>query len=315
LRRLEAGERLTQGADGLRDHLVLLSGTLQAERRWRQPDGRAQSVRWRVEVDPRGPGFSLLSAASRQIHVEAVTDATLRIIDSDALDRMLELSHLGGHALLAQRLTVFHRIPVENVEQAFERMVEREAASGEAVVTQGDPGDRYYILLAGEAEVWVTDPMTDETTLVNRLRDGDAFGEEALLLDGSRTATVRMTTPGRLLVLDKADFDELLTPAMVETVDAPSAQALLRDGGRLLDCRYEMEFEESRIPGAELVPLDRLRHDGVFRLDPQATYVVYCRSGRRSRAAAFLLRERGIRAFSLAGGIRDWPYAVDGMQP
>ena len=71
-----------------------------------------------------------------------------------------------------------------------------------------------------------------------------------------------------------------------------------------------MEYEESRIPGAPLIPLDRLRW-GVHQLDPEATYIVYCRSGRRSKAGAFLLRERNIKALSMIGGIRDWPYEVD----
>jgi rhodanese-related sulfurtransferase len=71
-----------------------------------------------------------------------------------------------------------------------------------------------------------------------------------------------------------------------------------------------MEFEESRIPGAKLVPLDRLRQD-VTTIDPDFAYIVYCRSGRRSKAAAFLMKERGIKAFSLAGGIKEWPYSVE----
>jgi rhodanese-related sulfurtransferase len=78
----------------------------------------------------------------------------------------------------------------------------------------------------------------------------------------------------------------------------------------MIDCRYDMEFEESRIPGAAWLPLDRIRWD-LHRLDPNASYVVYCRSGRRSKAAAFLLRERNIHAVSLAGGIKAWPYEVD----
>ena len=56
----------------------------------------------------------------------------------------------------------------------------------------------------------------------------------------------------------------------------------------------------------------RIRHEGVFELDPDATYIVYCDTGRRSRAATFLLHERGIRALSLAGGITHWPYEVVG---
>jgi len=79
---------------------------------------------------------------------------------------------------------------------------------------------------------------------------------------------------------------------------------------RWLDCRYDMEYEESRIPGALFAPLDKIRLN-VQNLNPDETYVVYCHSGRRSKAAVFLLRERHINAVSLAGGIKGWPYEVD----
>lgn len=311
-RQAAAGAVLSDPAQGLKHHLVLLAGELEASRRWTDDDGSEQVRVWRVAVAVDGPGFALLSAASSHIGVTTVSDAEWLAIDADEVDRLLGWHDLGGSPLLARHLKVFHTVPLENVQQAFERMVERPAVAGETVVAQGEPGDSYYILLSGEAEVWVTDPISDETTLATVLGPGDAFGEEALLLEGNRSATVRMITPGRLLALAKADFDALLKPRMVAVVDAAEARALLAQGrARLLDCRYAMEYEESRIPGAQLVPLQTLRHQGVFTLDPAQDYIVYCRSGRRSSAAAFLLRERGIRASSMAGGIRDWPYEVD----
>jgi CRP-like cAMP-binding protein len=307
-----AGDWLTHSSDGLKNHLVLLSGELEACRTWIESDGGQAHFSWRLDVKAEGPGFSLLSATNSRIRVQAVSDVQYLTIDGDALDALLGWSQLAGNLSLAPHLKVFHKVPLENVQQAFDRMVERTVSAGETIVTQGEPGDSYYIILSGDAEVWVTDPLTDETTRVAVLTDKDAFGEEALLLGGNRTATVRMNTPGRLLVLSKTDFDQLLKPNMVEEVSAERALHLLQQGeAKLLDCRYEMEYEESRIPGAHWVPLSKLRREGVFELDSAQTYIVYCRSGRRSNAAAFLLNERGIRALSLTGGIKDWPYEVD----
>lgn len=303
---------LPVGEGGLVKHIVLLAGELQAQRAWLGSDGEEHQSTWRVGLRPDGPGFSLLSAASSRIRVQALTDVDYFAIDGDRLDEMLGWTHLDETLVLVKHLKIFQKVPMQNALQALARMTERQVQHGETVVTQGEPGDAYHIIVEGEAEVWVTDPLSDETTCVTVLREGEAFGEEALLLDGNRTATVKMISPGRLRSLCKDDFDALLKPAMVGEIDAERANALLTRGDALLlDCRYEMEFGESRIPGAQLVPLDRLRREAVFAIDPQATYVVYCRSGRRSMAAAFLLRERGIRALSLEGGIRDWPYAVD----
>lgn len=312
LRQAPARAWLTDSINGLKNHLVLLSGELEARRSWTEADGSEHTYAWRVGVNADGPGFSLLSAASSHICVQALAESGYLSINGEELDQLLGWSDLDGNAILARHLKVFHKVPLENVQQAFERMVERPVACGETIVTQGEPGDSYYIILCGEAEVWITDPLTDERACVTVLNESDAFGEEALLLEGNRTATVKMISPGRLLALSKTDFDQLLKPAMVEMIDAEQAYGLLRRGAaKLLDCRYAEEYEESRIPGAHLVPLDKLRREGVFSIDPEPTYIVYCRSGRRSKAAGFLLRERGIRALSLNGGIRDWPYEVD----
>lgn len=311
-----AGTWLTDPAEGLRHHLVLLSGELEAHRAWIADDGQPRASTWRVAPSADGPGFALLSANGRGIRVQALAASEVVAIDGNELDALLGWNDLARPSMSARHAQLLMRVPLENVQRAIERMTERVVAAGETIVAQGDPGDAYFVIVAGEAEVWVQDPISDETRRADLLSAGDAFGEEALLVEGSRTATVRMLTPGRLLVLDKADFDEVLKPPMVEEIDAARARVLLREqGARLLDCRYESEYDESRIPGARLVPLDRLRHQGVYAIDPGPTYVVYCRSGRRSKAAAFLLRERGFRALSLAGGIRDWPYELEGAAP
>ena len=71
------------------------------------------------------------------------------------------------------------------------------------IVRRGDPPDAMYFIASGEAEVDLKpDPL--------RLREGDFFGELALLRDTRRTATVRTVTQCRLLVLDRDDFKELL---------------------------------------------------------------------------------------------------------
>ena len=78
-------------------------------------------------------------------------------------------------------------------------------ATGTAIVTQGDEGDRYYAIAEGEFEV------TRDGMHVNSLARGDGFGEIALLHDVVRTATVRAVSEARVYALDKAHFLEVLT--------------------------------------------------------------------------------------------------------
>jgi CRP-like cAMP-binding protein len=312
-RSAKAGEWLADLPQGLHHHLILLSGEVEARRRWSRPDGAEGGSARRVRVEAGGPGFALLGAGGSGLCVQAMADTEYLAINIDDLDDLLGWSFLGAFVLPEPHLKLFHRLPLETVARAINRLVERPVVPGETIVRQGEPGDSYYVILDGEAEVWAADSAGGVPSLVNRLADGDSFGEEALLAECSRTATVTMTTPGRLLVLSKADFDALVRPPMVEEVNAAAARDMVARGtAKLLDCRHSVEHGGSRIKGALSVPLDTLRHEGVFVLDPDGKYVVYCDTGRRSRAAAFLLHERGIHALSLAGGITHWPYEVEG---
>ena len=119
-----------------------------------------------------------------------------------------------------------------------------------------------------------------------------------------------MVGESRLLVLDKKDFDELINAPMIDRVSAKVAKAMLDEGAQLLDIRYEDEYEMEYIPGCTLIPLLELR-ERVGELEGDKDYVVYCHSGKRSSVAAMILSEHKLRAVSLNGGIRDWPFDVE----
>lgn len=78
----------------------------------------------------------------------------------------------------------------------------------------------------------------------------------------------------------------------------------------LLDVRTQLEYDEGFIPGATLAPLDELSGIESIYEDKDATYYVYCRSGRRSKLAAEQLIELGYTSVYDMGGIIDWPYEV-----
>lgn len=316
-----AGDILFREGDSERMHLVLLDGRIEAERTWSSSAGHDRSVTWILSPDESGTGFAFLGSASR-VRVRALTDARYLTLDGDLVDELAgwnqrfteefrDNPELRRRMGLIKQIGIFRNLPLENIGEAFRRMHQREVQAGETVVTQGEKGDAFYLIDSGEAEIIRTDPFTGETNRVAVLGPGDSFGEEALLQEGYRNATVTMITPGRLLVLDKSDFDKLIRPTFVEEVSAEQAMEIIKSGNATwIDCRYDMEYEESHIPGARLLPLDTIRSQ-VHTLDPDGTYVVYCRSGRRSRAAAFILRERNIKAMSMTGGIKAWPFEVE----
>lgn len=315
------GEIIYKEDDAERDHLLLLSGRLEAQHVWSARGTYDQSYTWELDPARSKENFAFLNASSR-VRARAVSMLSFLQISADKVDELVGWNQLfsgdlkidpesGRRMRLIKQVGVFHQVPLKNVISAFRKMQPMEVAAGETIVRQGDEGDSYYLIESGEAEVVRTDPLTDETALVNTLGPGDAFGEEALLQDGYRNASVNMATPGRVLRLLKTSFDELLKSSVIQEVTSDQALDLVSNRGALwLDCRYAKEYADSRIPGTLFAPLDQIRSN-VFNLDPDRTYVVYCRSGRRSKAAAFLLRERHINAVSLLGGIKSWPYEVD----
>lgn len=317
----ESGDILALEEQPMQEHIILLEGELEAQRTWVSAEGKTKSFTWTLRPNEDEGGFAFLPAANH-IRARAISDIRYIEINADTVDKLLGWSQqleseyendpvLKQRAALIKYVSVFHDLPLENIKKAFQLMRPLDAEADQIIVTQGEKGEHYYLIESGEAKVIRTDPFTDETKQVAILGPGDAFGEESLVQDAYRNATVQMSSPGRLLTLDKKNFDELVQPSMIEEITAKKANEMIgRGDSKWLDVRYDMEYEESRIPGAQLVPLDVLR-DNVHKLDPAITYIVYCRSGRRSKAGAFVLKERNIKTYSMTGGIKDWPYEID----
>lgn len=80
---------------------------------------------------------------------------------------------------------------------------------GEVIIREGEPGSRFYVISEGEVEV-VRQAAEGEEELLARLGRGDFFGEIALLHGTTRTATIRATTPTRVLSIARDEFGSLL---------------------------------------------------------------------------------------------------------
>ena len=80
----------------------------------------------------------------------------------------------------------------------------------------------------------------------------------------------------------------------------------------ILDVRTQDEFDESRIPGAILIPHDEITEKAEDLLtDKDQLILVYCRSGNRSKQASEVLEELGYTYIREFGGINTWPYETE----
>ncbi len=240
-------------------------------------------------------------------------------IDSDLLDVMLtwdqtgsyEVSELndqgdasGGDDWMTKLLQTkaFHKIPPANIQAIFMRMQQINYMAGDVVLKQGAEGDYFYVLTRGRCLVTRETPLNKDGIKLAELGVGDTFGEEALISDAKRNATVTMTTDGAVMRLGKDDFRNLLNEPMLDWVSLSEGEEIVKNGGLWLDVRLPSEFENNHKEGAINIPLYFIRLK-INALDQSKKYVLCCDTGRRSSAGAYILSERGYQSYVLKGGI------------
>lgn len=194
----------------------------------------------------------------------------------------------------------FLKLPAANLERVFKALEPLSVKAGQQIIRMGDPGDYYYLVRDGLCEV-----SRNQGPLKRVLATqgpGHAFGEDALVSSKPRNADVTMVTDGLLMRLSQHDFHALLEQPLIKRVDLRLASELITRGSIRLDVRTEDEFRFSGLKSSLNIPLYLLRLK-LPKLDRQRTYVVYCDSGERSSAAAFIMSQEGFDAYQLEGGL------------
>lgn len=309
--RLEGGQLLFKEGDSERRTFYLLSGTLQLSQR----DGGLKTLRAGSE-EARNPVSPMLP---RRWDAKAVDDVRYLAIDTDLLDVMLTWDQTGSYEVSDLNTTktaaapddwmtallqtkAFHRVPPANIQAIFMRMQRVDYKAGDVVIRQGDAGDYFYVISSGRCNVIRETPLNKGGIKLAELGVGDTFGEEALISETHRNATVSMLSDGSLMRLGKEDFLNLLNEPLLDKVDYAEAQRIVAAGAKWLDVRLPSEFESFHETGAINIPLYFIRLK-LATLDPTLTYVVCCDTGRRSSAGAFILNEHGFDTRVLRDGL------------
>jgi CRP-like cAMP-binding protein len=306
----QPGEALFREGDSEKRAVYVLSGTVELR-------GDRES-RGRIEGGSEPARQPLSPVLPRRDTALAVTRTEYIAIDSDLLDVMLtwdqtgiyEVGELGGNGSANSddwmttllQTKAFHKIPPANIQAIFMRLRQVNFKAGDVVIKQGEEGDYFYVITSGKCIVTRETPLNKEGIRLAELQPGDTFGEEALISEAKRNATVYMETDGSLMRLGKEDFKTLLNEPMLDWVDKQEAENIIKAGGQWLDVRLPSEFEAYHNPGAINVPLYFIRLK-LKTLNPGTRYVVCCDTGRRSSAGAFILNERGFQTYVLRGGL------------
>ena len=119
--------------------------------------------------------------------------------------------HVPAGVTELARVGLLAELPGETLVKLADRMQREEVEAGTVLVREGDPGDRFFVLLSGLAAV-------SQSALGDRsiLRAGEFFGEVALTMHVSRTATVTAMTPCVVASCDATTFEELVRPLFAD---------------------------------------------------------------------------------------------------
>lgn len=220
LRPLEvpAGSDVIREGDDADAYYLIASG--EAEVWYSRPGPPEQTLTGRLRS---GDGFgemALLLGGRRQATVRATTDLALLVLDGPSFRTVVsrhrglalgleEEMALRAVANYLGRSSALGRLSPEALRWLALRLQAVSFEPGQEIVREGEPGDSFYIVRSGTVEVLRRLADGGETSMAT-LREGRAFGEQALLSDEPRSATVRATDPVELLRLTREDLDEAL---------------------------------------------------------------------------------------------------------
>jgi CRP-like cAMP-binding protein/Zn-dependent protease len=225
LRILHPGEPVFRQGDRPNAFYVVRNGTVAIEDE--DPEtGDARVIR----TMGRGESFGemgLLGSRRRQATVRAAEEVELFEIDKGTFDRLLaedmrapEFGHTMQSLLELRELPIFHGLDSGQLTDILEHGRWVTANPGQALVTEGEPGDRFFVIASGRARV------VRGGDVVASASKGMYFGEVALLRDVPRTATVIAETPMRLFALGREGFELVVADAFRRGTLRPAADRI-----------------------------------------------------------------------------------------
>ncbi|GAB1268160.1 hypothetical protein NBRC116493_14130 [Aurantivibrio infirmus] len=304
------GQTLFEAGSYDRDYIYLLHGDIELL----DNESKVTLVRGASSVTP------IAHSQPRPCRAMAKSDCSILRVDAEYLDKMLTWSQVSEYMLLdisyqrdldedaewimtVLKSNLFYKVPPTNASYIFDRMKSMTVEAGMAVLRQGEIGDNCYFIKQGEAEVSQSADGKSLPVKIAEIGPGRCFGEDALVNETSRNATVTMKTDGVLMYISKRDFQKLLKEPKAEVADDAEIKEMLAKDVICIDVRTEAEYESGHLEQAINIPLNLLRIKTRL-LDANTPYILYCDTGRRSQAASHLLNKAGFKVTSVKAGLR-----------
>lgn len=211
----EMGQTIVHIGEQMNAFYIIVSG--QARRIKELPDGNEMNLSLLQKGEHFGES-ALLNNETTDITIRASTELQVLKLSKEGFILMLETrpdlsiymnQYMASDAMriFLKGSTIFSNIEYQVLRSLLDKITVCEYTAGASVVTEGEPGDAFYILRSGQAEV----VKECQGVVLNKLQAGDFFGELALLKGEPRKATVRTTEKSTLFRLSKEDFDHLIS--------------------------------------------------------------------------------------------------------
>ncbi len=152
-----------------------------------------------------------------------------------------------------ESLSFFHNIPENELNSIINAFVMERFEEGETIFSQGDNADKLYLLESGELECWKTFKKGDPLTYIKTYKEGDSFGELALMFNYKRNYTIKAKTNVVLFSLDRKDYKGIIQGAILKrrekyitTLEKVEILQNLTQNelGKICDIIVEKEFKE-----------------------------------------------------------------------
>ncbi|KAK1928789.1 cAMP-dependent protein kinase regulatory subunit [Phytophthora citrophthora] len=149
-----------------------------------------------------GPGLgfgelALLYNMPRAASIRAVTEVELWALERNTFREILashKLNRLNRTLEVLGKIAILSKLTASEMQHVAAAMDWEEFEEKDAIVRQGEVGEKFYIINKGEIIVTQLDTNTGEEHIIRRLKAGDHFGEMALFKDEMRSATCTAVT-------------------------------------------------------------------------------------------------------------------------
>ena len=271
----------------------------------------------RIESCDKAAHYPLHENSSPQASAIAKSSVTALALNSDYIDYLLVRSEAQNNVIGIHNPTMqpvisetecetdwmwnllqsplFSKVPPANIQMMFTIFEDVHFNAGDTIIQQGDSGDYFYVIKQGRVKIVINN---DEEQAIVRAA-GDFFGEDALVAETTRSATVSMMQDGLLARLDKEHFRTLLHEAIIQSIneaDLHQLESELQHDCIFLDVRLPAEYKHQYLSNSKNIPLNCLRNR-LNEFSHDKVYIITANGGRRSELAAHWMNQQGFNTY------------------